>query len=55
MGDSHKNHAHHNDDSNHNSQPIKNKFMENWLKVINIFDAPATFFHGKKYFKIFQK
>ena len=42
---------HHNDHHGHGehapaSGPIRNTFMENWMKLINIFDAPATFFHG---------
>jgi hypothetical protein len=46
MTDSHKHHGGHQDDLSHGAVPIKNKFMENILKITNIFDAPATFFHG---------
>ena len=53
MGDSHKHHSDHHDDSNHAASPIKNKFMENLLKITNIFDGPATFFHGKSISMIF--
>ena len=46
MADSHKHHGDHQDDLSHDALPIKNKFMENILKITNIFDTPATFFHG---------
>jgi hypothetical protein len=44
MSDSHN---HHSDHGDHHAAPVgKNAFMDGIAKILNIFDAPATFFHG---------